>query len=82
MFWENKYKKQYSTICDFFLALLYKIIFYRECPRLIEDARKLIKYLGNWYLQEDLTYLRIYGATTTPHLFPKYVPDRVVLGER
>jgi hypothetical protein len=79
--WDNKYKRSYSTICDFFLAPLYKIIFYRECPRLTKDAKKLISYIGNWYLQEDLTYLRICGATATPHLFPKYVPDRIVLGE-
>jgi hypothetical protein len=41
----------------------------------------LISYIGSWYLQEDCTYLRIYGATATPHLLPKYVLDRVVLGE-
>jgi hypothetical protein len=29
----------------------------------------------------DYTYLRICGATATPHLLPKYVPNRLVLGE-
>jgi hypothetical protein len=42
---------------------------------------RLLRSIGNWYLQEDCTYLRIYGVTIPPHLFPKYVSNRLILGE-
>jgi hypothetical protein len=42
---------------------------------------RLLRSIGSWYLQEDHTYLRIYGVTAPPHLLPKYVPIRLVLGE-
>jgi hypothetical protein len=79
--WENKYNRNYSQLCDFFIAPLCRLIFCRECPWLSREAMKLLKSIGNWYLQEDYTYLRIYGVTAPPHLLPKYVPNRIILGE-
>jgi hypothetical protein len=31
-------------------------------------------------LEEDYTYIKIYGAIASPHIFP-IVPDRLVVGE-
>jgi hypothetical protein len=63
------------------LARVYFIIFKQNCPRLSEATRKVISRVGNWYLEEKSTYLRIFGAIGAPHLLPAYVPDRLVLGE-
>jgi hypothetical protein len=79
--WDNKYKRSYTNICDFFLVQLYYLIFYRECPRLPDDSKKLISHIGNWYVQQDLTHIRIYGTTTTPHILFEYVPNRPFVGE-
>jgi hypothetical protein len=79
--WENKYKKRYTKKCDNFLTQLYFIIFHEECPKLTGHARNLIICIGSCYIQEDLTYINIFGATTTPHLFPRYVLDRLVVGK-
>jgi hypothetical protein len=81
MIWEKKYKKNYARLCDFFLVPLYRLILCKEFPRLSKESMRLIKNIGNWYLQEDCTYLRIYGVTASPHLLPKYVPNRLILGE-
>ena len=35
----------------------------------------------NWYLHEKYTYIRGYQLTTLPHLFPRHVPNNLVLGE-
>jgi len=41
----------------------------------------MLKCIGNWYLQEKFTYLRIYGAIASTHLLPIYVPNKLVLSE-
>jgi hypothetical protein len=60
---------------------LFFIIFGRENPRFTDQAKELISRIGNWYLDENLPYIRIYGVNVTPHLFPKYVLDILVMGE-
>jgi hypothetical protein len=79
--WENRYKKSYALICDQFIARIYFLLFRKECPRLSEEAKKVISKVGHWYLDERETYIRVFGATGAPHLLPIYVPDRLVLGE-
>jgi hypothetical protein len=59
----------------------YRLVFSKECPRFSKESTRLIKNVGSWYLQEDYTHLRIYGVTTSPHIIPKYVPNRLTSGE-
>jgi hypothetical protein len=49
--WENKYKKYYSLICDELIARIYFILVKKECPRLLEVAKKMISKVGHWYLK-------------------------------
>jgi hypothetical protein len=44
-------------------------------------ALAIIRRIGDWYLMEHGTYIRIYGAMKAPHLLPRYVPDKLVLQE-
>jgi hypothetical protein len=46
-----------------------------------DKAIIIIKRIGNWYLMEHGTYIRVYGAMKSPHLLPRFVPDRLVLQE-
>ena len=77
--WLSKYNGFYFLICDFFWDPLYNIFHGKEYPRLIEEAKIVIRSTEDWYLLKDHTYLKIFGATTPPHLLPKHVPDRLVL---
>jgi hypothetical protein len=81
MLWENKYKKYYRLIRVYFLSQLYFIIFHKECLRVTDRAKKMINYIGDLYLEEDFTCIKIYGATMSPHIFPKYVKYRFDVGE-
>lgn len=79
--WLSKYKWSYSFICDFFWAPSFKFFHGKECPRLLEEAKVVIKSIGYQFLFEEYTYLRIYGVTDPPHILPKYVLDRLILSE-
>jgi hypothetical protein len=42
---------------------------------------RLLRNIGNWYLQESYTYFNIFGVTTQPYLLPKYLANRLILGQ-
>jgi hypothetical protein len=48
---------------------------------MIDKALSIIKNIGDWYLMEHGTYIRIYGATKAPHLLPCFFIDKLVLQE-
>jgi hypothetical protein len=48
---------------------------------LSKQAKKIFNCIGNWYFEENHTYLRIYGAIIPPHLLLVYVPDKLVIRE-
>jgi len=37
--------------------------------------------IGDWFVNEKITYIRIYGATKAPHLLPKVVTYHMILME-
>jgi hypothetical protein len=45
------------------------------------SAKKMISKVGHWYLEETTTYIRVFGATGTPHVIPIHVSDRLIVGE-
>jgi hypothetical protein len=46
-----------------------------------DKAITVIRRIGDWYLMEHGTYIRIYGAMKPPHLLPRFIPDKLVLQE-
>lgn len=41
----------------------------------------MIAKVGHWYFEETSTYIRVFRATSTPHLLPVHVANRLILGE-
>jgi hypothetical protein len=79
--WEHKYRTKYHQICNHFFAPLYESIFCAPAPCMTNKALSIIQNIGDWYLMEHGTYIRVYGATKAPHLLPRFVPDKLVLQE-
>jgi hypothetical protein len=79
--WENRYKISYSLISDQFITPIHFLLFKKECPTLSDAAKKFISKVGHWYLDERETYIRVFGATRSPHFLPIYVSNRLVLGK-
>jgi len=40
--WENRYKKSYYLICDQFITHIYSLFLKKECPRLSDEAKKVV----------------------------------------
>jgi hypothetical protein len=73
--WENMNKNSYVVIYNHFIARIYLFLFRKEFLRLSNEAKKFIAKVGHWYLDEQETYIRVFGATRAPHLLPIYVPE-------
>jgi hypothetical protein len=65
--WEHKYRTKYHKICENFLAPLYEFIFCSPALCMTDKALVIIRRIGDWYLMEHGTYIRIYGAMKAPH---------------
>jgi hypothetical protein len=79
--WEHKYQTNYQRIYEHFLAPLYEFIFCTSPPCMTDKAIIVIRRIGDWYLMEHGTYIRIYSAMKPPNLLPRLVPDKLVLQE-
>jgi hypothetical protein len=79
--WENRYKKYYALICDELISHIHFIVFKKECSRLSTTAKKMVAKVGQWYLDECLTYIMVFGATRAPHLLLAHVPYQLIVGE-
>ena len=71
--WDSNFKKQLNAIHDDFMGPLYSIIFNQIAPRLSNEARETINIIGDWYIQEYFTYIRDFGASSTPYFLAQYV---------
>ena len=71
---------RFYDICESFLGRVYFFIFNKEAPAFSPKAKSLIATMGDWYVGESFTYIRVYGSNAA-HMFPKVVPDRLVLEE-
>ena len=74
------YKKSYTLICDEFIARIHFIVFKKECLRLATTAKKMVEKVGQWYMDECSTYIRMFRAIKAPHLLPAHVLDQLIVG--
>jgi hypothetical protein len=50
-------------------------------PRFSQEAMDATKEIGDWFIDEEYTYNSLFGCEGPPHLFPRYVLDRIELRE-
>ena len=59
---------------------VYFLIFNKEAPAFSQEAKSLIATMGDWYVGESFTYIRVYGNNAA-HMLPKVMRDMLVLEE-
>ena len=57
---------------------LYKLIFLTECDCMSENTLEVVEENENYYLSEEEFYIRMYGGSKAPSLFPNYATDYIV----
>ena len=70
----------FYDICEHFMGTIYFKIFKVEAPSFSVEATTLISTMGDWYVGESFSYIRVWSGNTV-HMLTKIVPDRMVLEE-
>jgi hypothetical protein len=79
--WEENAKEHFYEIFIMLLFLFTKhsLVFYH--PRITEKYMHNLDQIGDWYIEETFSYIRVYGCNAPPHALPKFMPDRLVCRE-
>jgi hypothetical protein len=48
-------------------------------PRFTQEAINAIKEIGDWFIDDEFSYIRIYGCEGAPHILATYVQHRLAL---
>jgi hypothetical protein len=79
--WEENTKDAFYEICHFVIIPMHKIFYGCEPPRIPEEVLENIKVITDWFVEENFSYIRVYGCSIPPHALPKFLRDRLVLRE-
>jgi hypothetical protein len=52
-----------------------------EPPRISDTIIESLKAVVDWFIEENVSYIRVYGCSIPPHALPKFLPDRLVCRE-
>ena len=76
--WNTNYVTKFYDICENFLGWVYFLIFKKEAPAFSPKSKNIIATMGDWYVSESFSYIRVFGISTS-HMIPKVVTNRLVL---
>ena len=86
VFWSSLPRKDgsefnYKDFIDLFIRPAMSLLCKEEQPRISEEIKRILHLsehckLGDWYLYENYTERRIFGATLAPYKLPKFLTIR------
>lgn len=59
----------------------HEVMFWKNPPRVSQALKELLEEIRDWYVEELFTYIRVYGSELVPHIIPRYILERISLGE-
>jgi hypothetical protein len=79
--WEENAKNVFYEVCHYVIIPLHKIFFGCEPPRISNTIIENLKSVADWFIEENFSYVRVYGCSIPPHALPKILPDRLICRE-
>ncbi|WP_410962744.1 hypothetical protein, partial [Salmonella sp. SAL4446] len=70
--WNDKYKPYFYLLNDKFVYHFFSLLYCTECPKVSDSVREPIGGIGDWYLEKEYSYIRLYGFDSALHHLPKY----------
>ena len=67
---------------NFLMSQIYNAIFQKRFPRVLPDIENILHFstnrrIGDWFLFENGTMIRLYVFTHPPYMFPTFLNPRV-----
>jgi hypothetical protein len=75
--WEDKASNFIYEIFNSVLVLMHVAIFGNPPPWILDNIVTNLSRVADWYVEEDFSYIRFFGAFVSPHALPLFIPDRL-----
>ena len=74
--------KDYCKFMKFLMAEIYNLFFQERLPKVFPEMREILqlshsKMIGDWFLAELGTIIRLYGFVHQPYILPAFLTARV-----
>ena len=79
--WKERNYREMYIICNHFFVKSHQLLFGSEMTKITKEGRDSISLIRNLYMLKDFTFIRLTRITTSPHMFPRYVLDKLLLKE-
>lgn len=76
--WDSDFHLHFYRICYGVILPMHQMIFNKKAPRVSEEANVDIIPVARSFVEEKLTYIRVFGSHGSPHVLPYYVPDKLI----
>jgi hypothetical protein len=79
--WENNANEFIYEIFNWVVVPLHVTIFGLLPPRISDGIAANLSQITDWYVEEEFSYLRVFGATVPPMALPQFIPDKLACCE-
>jgi hypothetical protein len=79
--WEDKAKYFFYEICHHVVVPIHVALYGFPPPRISDRIMGNLGKIADWYIEENFSYIRVFGCSVPPHALPKFLPDRLVCRE-
>ena len=92
IFWTSIFHESFACPCSYnefidqFVHPVTTLLTRNSPPRISDDIKNILQLskqyrVGDWYLYQNHTEIRVYGCELSPFKLPKYVPMRLFVLE-
>jgi hypothetical protein len=79
--WENNANKFIYEIFNWVMVPLHIAIFGLSPPRISDSIAVNLSSIADWYIEEEFSYFRVFGAAVPPLVLPLFIPDKLACRE-
>jgi hypothetical protein len=79
--WENNTNKFIYEIFNWVMVPLHIAIFGLSPPRISDSIAANLSHTADWYVEEEFSYFRVFGAAIPPLALPLFIPDKLACRE-
>jgi hypothetical protein len=79
--WEENSKYFFYEICHNVVIPIHVAIYGHPPPRISKPIIGNLGTIADWYIEENFSYIRVFGCSISPHALPKFFPNRLICRE-
>lgn len=79
--WESKFQPHFYKSFHEIMLSIFQDVFEEKATRLFKEANNDFLSIGRWFEEEPFTYIWVFDSLGNLHVFPLYVPDKLLTRE-